>query len=69
MSVAKIARTATVECPDCGDDITLELPVQRGELVNCPSCEAELEVIETRPVKLDWVYEDWEDEDQEDENW
>jgi hypothetical protein len=39
-------------------------------LVNCPNCEAELEVISTDPVELDWVYEEWDDEDEdEDQDW
>ena len=68
MSVTKAAGTTIAECPDCGEQITLRLPVRRGDLVNCPNCEAELEVIETNPVGLDWVYEDVDDED-EDEDW
>ena len=63
MSVAKVTRTVSVECPDCGERIVLGLPVERGKLVNCPNCEAELEVIETNPVKVDWVSEDWDDDD------
>ena len=68
MSVAKATRTTTTECPDCGERIALQLPVRRGDLVNCPNCDAELEVIGTDPVELDWVYEESDDED-EDEDW
>jgi hypothetical protein len=39
-----------------------------GQKVICPNCDAELEVIETDPVELDWVYDDDSDED-EDEDW
>ena len=67
MGVAKVTRTTTAECPDCGERITLKLPVRRGHLINCPNCEAELEVIETEPVELDWVYE--ESDDEEDDDW
>jgi hypothetical protein len=38
-------------------------------LVNCPNCEAELEVIGNDPVELDWVYEEWDDEEEEDEDY
>ena len=69
MSEPKVTRTTTAECPDCGERIALQLPVERGQLVSCPNCEAELEVVETSPVELDWVYEEWDDEDEEDEDW
>jgi alpha-aminoadipate carrier protein LysW len=69
MGVAKSGRTTAAECPDCGERIALELPVRRGDLVNCPNCEAELEVISTDPVELDWVYEEWEDEEEDDDDW
>jgi Zn-finger nucleic acid-binding protein len=36
-----------------------------GLKVNCPNCDAELEVIETDPVELDWVYDDDEDQDED----
>jgi alpha-aminoadipate carrier protein LysW len=68
MSVDKVARTTMAECPDCGERIAVQLPVRRGALVTCPNCEAELEVISTDPVELDWVYEDWDDEEDEDED-
>jgi alpha-aminoadipate carrier protein LysW len=69
MSVPKVTRTTSVECPDCGERIVLKLPVERGQLVTCDNCEAELEVIETNPVELDWVSEDWDDDDDDDDDW
>ena len=56
-------------CPSCGDDIKLRGNVRIGQIVLCPYCEAELEVIDLDPVELDWAYveEDWDDEDWEEE--
>ena len=70
MTVKRTTGTTTAECPDCGEKITLRDPVELGQLVTCPNCEAELEVVETNPVELDWVYEEWdEEEEEEEEDW
>ena len=50
-------------CSDCGEKVPLKGKIVVGRLVMCPNCEAELEVVETIPVELDFVYEDEEDED------
>ncbi len=63
----------TAVCPDCGEKIPLSPPIRLGAQVTCPNCEAELEIVETDPVELDWVYEDddydYEQEDEDDEDW
>jgi len=40
-----------------------------GDRVFCPECDMELEVISTKPMALDYAFddEDWEDEDWEDD--
>lgn len=64
------ARAVTAACPDCGKTVTLRSPVRMGQEIVCPHCDAELEVIETDPVELDWIYEDdVTDEEEEDEDW
>ena len=63
------ARVIRADCPDCGARIAVQSPVQVGQQVRCPNCDAELEVIDTNPVELDWVYEDEENDDDEDEDW
>jgi len=55
-------------CPDCGEEITLKGKVRLGQQVVCPNCGAELEVVETVPVELDWAYEE-EEEKEEKEDW
>jgi lysine biosynthesis protein LysW len=62
-------RAVSAACPDCGRTIHVKSPVRIGQQVECPHCDAELEVIETDPVELDWVYEEDVDEDDEDEDW
>jgi lysine biosynthesis protein LysW len=57
----------TAECPDCGEKVPVRLPVEMGQRVVCPNCMADLEVVETVPLELDWFYE--EPPDPDDEEW
>jgi lysine biosynthesis protein LysW len=67
MSEAKTMAVAAT-CPDCGETIQLKKPVRMGQEVLCPHCDADLEVIETDPVELDWVYDEWEGEEDDEED-
>ena len=60
-------QTETADCPDCGEKIALQGPIRIGRRVTCPNCEADLEIVETVPVELDWYYE--EDTEEDDEDW
>ena len=53
-------------CPDCDEKINLRNP-KTGQKLFCPYCEAELEVISTNPLDLDWAYDYSDDEDWADE--
>ncbi len=56
-----------VRCPDCSANIDLdEDEVEEGEIMSCPECETELEVVSKSPVQLNSVAED-DDEDEEEE--
>jgi alpha-aminoadipate carrier protein LysW len=67
MSQVKAAKAV---CPDCGETVTLRGSVRLGKEVVCPHCDAELEVVETDPLELDWAYDDYDDdEEEEDEDW
>lgn len=61
-----IQKTTMADCPDCGEKIALQGPIEIGRRVTCPNCEADLEVVETVPVELDWYYEEQPDDDDDD---
>ena len=49
-------------CPECGADITLPADVMQHELLPCPDCGTELELVSLNPVVLERapeVEEDW----------
>ena len=49
-------------CPECEADIRLPANVMENELIACPDCGSELEVISLTPVELALapeVEEDW----------
>jgi len=39
-------------CPECDATVALRGGVERGEVVSCPDCNAELEVIRVEPPYL-----------------
>ncbi|WP_255151744.1 lysine biosynthesis protein LysW [Halorarius halobius] len=50
------------ECIECGADLSLHDDLEAGEIVDCSTCGAELEVISTDPLELDTapeLEEDW----------
>ena len=52
----------TVECPECAGHVPAEIGLMLHELLPCPSCGAELEVIELDPLTVDLapeIEEDW----------
>jgi lysine biosynthesis protein LysW len=55
-------------CPDCDGRIQFKPNYRVGQIITCPECENELEVISTDPPELDWAYDwSWEDEEEEDD--
>lgn len=50
-----------VACPECGADISLSGDVEKGEIVQCGDCGAELEVVSVDPVVLELAPEEEED--------
>ena len=56
-------------CPECEAVLDLELDdVEEGQLVSCPECGVDLEVVNTNPVELDLADGEDLDEDEEDED-
>jgi alpha-aminoadipate/glutamate carrier protein LysW len=51
-----------MNCPECDATLTLDNDLIDGEIVPCPDCGAELEVISVDPIELalaPMVEEDW----------
>jgi len=49
------------QCPECGADVNLTADVEKGEIVPCADCGAELEVVERNPPELRLAPEEEED--------
>ena len=49
------------ECPECAADVSLPNDVMEGEIVQCPECGVELEVINIDPPTLELAPEEEED--------
>jgi lysine biosynthesis protein LysW len=69
-ALTMVRATQVAPCPDCKQKIELWPLLKVGEELLCPYCGAELEVVSTDPVELDWAYlepatdeDDWDDDD------
>ena len=52
-------------CPECESVVEIEVDdVEEGQIVTCPECGVDLEVVNTNPIELDLA----EDEDLEEED-
>jgi alpha-aminoadipate carrier protein LysW len=50
------------ECGECAAELELAADVEEGEIIVCPDCGVELEVVSLEPVTLELapeVEEDW----------
>lgn len=52
-------------CPKCEASLDLGEEIEEGQRVDCPECNAELEVVNTNPLELDVVANDKEEEEEE----
>lgn len=53
---------ATVTCPECSAEFPLESGIEENEIVVCPDCGIELEVISLEPPTVEMApmeEEDW----------
>ena len=49
-------------CPECEADVEIdEYDVDKGEVISCPECGVELEVVGLSPLQLDLAAQDEED--------
>ena len=52
----------TAECVECGADVPLHDDLEIGEILDCTTCGAELEVVDVSPPVLEQapeLEEDW----------
>lgn len=57
-----------VKCPECAAVLDVdEDEVEEGEILSCPECEVELEVVQTHPVLLNVITDEDLDYDEEEE--
>ena len=57
-----------VRCLKCAVEIDVdEDEVEEGEILNCPECEAELEVVQIHPVRLNVISDEDEDEEEDED--
>lgn len=63
---------ASAKCPMCSASVSVPSKVKQGDIVFCEACDAELEVVNLKPLELDWpldgeefefAYEDYGDDD------
>ncbi len=56
-------------CPDCEAVMDVEEDeVEQGEVINCPECGAELEVVNTNPIEVKRIEEEEEEDDEDEED-
>jgi alpha-aminoadipate/glutamate carrier protein LysW len=51
-----------IECLECGAPLNVAANVMQGEILKCPDCGIELEVIDLNPITVDLApmeMEDW----------
>ena len=52
-------------CPDCEADVEIDaFDVDKGEIISCPECGIDLEVVGLSPLELDLASEDEDDWDE-----
>ena len=52
----------TVECLECAADVPIPEDAMQNELIVCPDCGVELEILSLDPLQVDYapeVEEDW----------
>ena len=55
-------------CPECESLVDVDADdVEEGEIVTCPECGVELEVVNTNPIELDLAEDEELEEDEEEE--
>lgn len=61
-SLEKEVQSIMATCPECEAELDLDSDVEEGEIVVCPDCGVELEIMGTDPITVELapeVEEDW----------
>jgi alpha-aminoadipate carrier protein LysW len=53
----------TATCPECEADVHVDTDADKGDLVSCEECGADLEIVGLDPVELDLAEEEEDEED------
>ncbi len=54
-------------CPECLAPIWFRDDVELWDPATCPECHVALEVVNLRPLELDYMSSDWNDDDDDDD--
>ncbi len=58
-----------VLCPECESDLDIEEgEVDEGEIISCPECGTEFEVVTTEPLELSRVSKEEDEEEEKEES-
>jgi transcription elongation factor Elf1 len=55
------------KCPFCNGAVEVKKTAKEGDQVYCLFCDNELEIVQMKPLELDWPlddYDDWEDDEE-----
>jgi lysine biosynthesis protein LysW len=65
-----LTTVAKAPCPDCGLTVKLGPKPKEGRQLTCINCGAYLEIINLKPLELDWAFSDFEpDWDPDEKEW
>jgi hypothetical protein len=53
-----ISKKLTAECLACGDDVYMGRDPKIGSYVICHGCDAEFQIIDLKPIMIDWPDDD-----------
>lgn len=55
------------QCPACNSDVIIEDDAYKGDMVDCPNCESELEIVSLNPPSLEEIDSEPNEEEAEEE--
>ncbi len=56
------------KCPECGAVLDIDVDeIEEGEILSCPDCAVDLEVVSLHPLELNVLADEEDDDDEEEE--